>query len=417
MESPIEELPIRRDLATDLIKHLDRPEITLLIGPRQSGKTTLLKAMKSHLDQLNEKSLFFNLDIERDRAHFTGQEDFVRYLRAQTGREKHYIFIDEIQRLENAGLFLKGLYDRELGHKLIVTGSGSLELKEKIAESLVGRKRSFYLLTVSIKEYAHYKTNYKFEDILSEILATDEYLRAEILQEYLMYGGYPAVLTEQTERERLRTLDEIYSGYIEKDIVGLLNLEKSSSFVSLLRLMANRTGQIINYSDLSSKTSLSQQTVRKYLWYAEKTFVLESLPAYFTNKDKEIVKSPMYYFLDMGLRNLLRGPFRDELDVGFRFENLVFRLLESKYRHTVTTIHYWRSKGGAEVDFVLNLGVDVLPVEVKKSVLKNPKVTRSYRAFLERYKPKEGWIVHSGHYFEKQIGATLVKFKPWYEML
>lgn len=404
-------------MAGDLLDHLNRPEISLLIGPRQSGKTTLLKALNDHLLLHGQKSIFLNLDIERDRIHFKGQEVFVRYLSAQTGGEKHYIFIDEIQRLENAGLFLKGLYDRGLPHKLIVTGSGSLELKEKIAESLVGRKRSFYLLTVSMSEFANYKTAYQFEERLPQVLSTDEFLRSEILEEYLTFGGYPAVLTEATERNKLRTLEEIYRGYIERDIVGLLGLEKSAAFVSLMRLMANRSGQSINYSDLSSLTLLSNQTVRKYIWYTEKTFVVESVPTYFTNKEKEIVKSPMYYFLDLGLRNFLRGPFQDESDMGFRFQNLVFRLLESRYRHTMTNIHYWRSKGGSEVDFVLHFGTDVLPVEVKAKSFQKPKVTRSYRSFLERYKPKEGWIVHTGAYLEERIDDTIVKFKPWYELM
>ncbi|MEL6393158.1 MAG: AAA family ATPase, partial [Bacteroidota bacterium] len=259
MESPFLTLPIRRDLAQDLLDHLSRPEITLLIGPRQSGKTTLLKALSEYLNISGHKSIFLNLDIERDRTHFNGQEGFVRYLAAQTGGEKHFVFIDEIQRLENAGLFLKGLYDRELPHKLIVTGSGSLELKEKIAESLVGRKRSFYLLTTSMSEFAHYRTGYRFGDRLPQVLATDEILRSEILEEYLTFGGYPAVLTEATEKNKLRTLEEIYSGYIEKDIVGLLNLEKSSAFIALMRLLANRSGQSINYSDLSTMTFLSNQ--------------------------------------------------------------------------------------------------------------------------------------------------------------
>ena len=244
-------LPIKRGLREDLLNHLKKPEITLLIGPRQAGKTTLLKDIATNLQEEQANTLFYNLDIERDRQFFDGQETFVNQLNAVTGGKKHYVFIDEIQRLEDAGLFLKGLFDRGLPHKLIVTGSGSLELKEKVAESLVGRKRNFYLHTVSPGEYANYRTDYKHEDRLGAVLDSDTVLMENILDGYLRFGGYPAVVTEAREHDKLATLEEIYQGYIERDIKALLQLEKTTAFVTLLRLMANRSGYTTNFSDLA----------------------------------------------------------------------------------------------------------------------------------------------------------------------
>lgn len=410
-------LEIKRTLKESLQNHMSRKEITLLIGPRQAGKTSLLKEIANDLREKGEPILFYNLDIERDRTHFTGQENFIDLLKAITGGQKHFVFIDEIQRLENAGLFLKGLYDRDLPHKLIVTGSGSLELKEKIAESLVGRKRSFYLYTVSPAEYAAYYTDYQFQDRIGDVLHYDKLLAGKILRDYLKFGGYPAVITEETETEKLRTLAEIYEGYIERDIKALLALEKSSAFVMLLRLMANRSGYPVNYSDLSKQVQLNFETVKKYLWYSEKTFITATSSPFFTNKDKEIVKAPVYYFLDVGLRNFLRGIYEDPSDRGMRFQTMVYRLLEEKFRHTSASTHFWQTKSKAEVDFVVNRGADLLPVEVKATAMERPKVSRSYRSFLERYTPKEGWIVNSSLRDEIQIDKTLVRFIPWYDLI
>lgn len=410
-------LEIQRTLRPDLDAHLLKKEITLLIGPRQAGKTTLLKDIAVRLQDEGKKTLFYNLDIEKDRVFFEGQETFVQQLEAITGGEKHFVFIDEIQRLENAGLFLKGLYDRELPHKLIVTGSGSLELKEKIAESIVGRKRNFYLHTVSPREFSAYCTDYAHAKRLSAVLESDSILRERILDEYMRFGGYPAVVMEGREQDKLRTLEEIYQGYIERDIRALLQLEKTTAFVTLLRLMANRSGYTTNFSDLAKLTNLNIATLKNYLWYAEKTFIIQSISPFFTNKEKEIVKSPAYYFLDLGLRNFLRGIFDDPADLGFRFQTLVFRLLEERFRYTVSTIHFWQTKAKAEVDFVINQGHSLLPVEVKAAALKEPTVTRSYRSFLQKYEPPEGWIINRSLRTEITIGKTKVRFLPWYDFV
>ena len=132
---------IERTIYNDLEKHLDKKEISLITGPRQSGKTTLMDLLRKELIKRGESTLYLNLDIEWDRVHFESQTALVKKLELEFGNKKGYVFIDEIQRKEDAGLFFKGIYDLKLQHKFIVSGSGSLELKEKIHESLAGRKR------------------------------------------------------------------------------------------------------------------------------------------------------------------------------------------------------------------------------------------------------------------------------------
>jgi hypothetical protein len=410
-------LAIRRFLTSEIMDHLVEPEITLLIGPRQAGKTTLLRHVADRLNEEGKKTCFYNVDIEKDRLLFAGQESFMNHLDQVTGGEKHYVFIDEVQRLPNAGLFLKGLYDRQLPHKLIVTGSGSLELKEKIAESLVGRKEIFFLPTVSPAEFVRYRTDYAYDKGVKEVLHTDRALMERILGEYLKYGGYPRVITAKTEQRKLRILEEIYQGYMERDIKSLLQLEKTSAFVTLMQLLANRAGHTINYSGLANQTGLSTPTIKNYLWYAEKTFILDVVRPYFSNKEKEITKAPTYYYWDSGLRNFLLGRYDDINDRGMQFQSFVFRLLEDRFRHGIARINFWQTKSQAEVDFVVNRGYDLLPVEVKVMDMKQPKITRSYRSFLTKYEPEEGWVVNRSYRGEMRIGKTLVRFLPWYDLL
>ncbi|MCO6487604.1 MAG: ATP-binding protein [Phaeodactylibacter sp.] len=413
-------MEIQRKLLPELREHLKKKEITLLIGPRQAGKTTLLKALIKQLQQEGHLCLFFNLDIDTDAQHFTTQHRFVQRIKALTDEKPAYVFIDEVQRIENAGLFLKGIYDRELPHKFIATGSGSLELKEKIAESLVGRKRNFYLYTVSVEEFAEYRTEGLHEGRIAQVLATDPILEGQLLQEYLTYGGYPRVITASPSREKNAMLAEIFQGYIERDIRLLLELEKSRSFVTLLQLLASRIGQLTNYNDLAKHAEISVPTVKNYLWYSEKTFITAAITPFFRNKEKEIVKSPQYYFLDPGLRNFLLGiqqPEKQPEDFGFLFQQLVFRLLEEHYRNSVASIHYWRTQNQAEVDFVVNTGLSLIPVEAKVAQLKQPKISRSLHSFIEQYQPREAWVVNRSLQEKAQVGSTTVWFRPWYELL
>ncbi|MEN0004226.1 MAG: ATP-binding protein [Bacteroidota bacterium] len=409
-------MKIKRHLLPVLENHLHEPEMTLLIGPRQAGKTTLLKFLKTKLEGQGATCLFFNLDIEKDAALFAGQEVFVRYLKALAGSKRAFIFIDEIQRLTNAGLFLKGIYDRDLPYKFIITGSGSLELKEHISESLVGRKRNFFLPTVSMWEWLGYAMEGQPQEQLSTILSIDQALEEQLLQEYLTFGGYPRVLTQDRIVDKNATLQEIYQGYIERDLRDLLQLEKVNAFVVLLQLIANRTGQLINYQDLSKMTGLSTPTIKNYLWYAEKTFIIAAVTPFFRNREKEIIKSPQYYFWDLGLRNFLRGTYEDIADQGMRFQNLVFLLLQDRFKDSIAKIQFWRTQAQAEVDFVVSSGVQLLPIEVKSGKLKKTTLGRSMHSFIKKYQPKQAWIINRQLAKTVSVGDTLVHFIPWYHL-
>jgi len=411
---------IKRNLLDDLKKHLSQKEMSLVIGPRQAGKTTLMMLLKEYLEKKGERTLFLNLDFEQDKPFFESQSALLNRIKLEFGNKKGYVFIDEIQRKENAGLFLKGIYDLNIPHKLIISGSGSVELKEKVHESLVGRKRLFELNTVSFEEFVNFGTGYRYEDRLSEFFSIETIKTRGFLVEYLNLGGYPRVMLADTLHEKIKVIDEIYRSYIEKDIAYLLRVEKTDAFRNLIKMLAGQAAGIINISELSSTLGISIQTVKNYLMYAEKTFIINKVSPYFSNVRKEISKAPMVYFTDLGLRNYSLGLFgRISLlsEMGFLFQNLVFHLLQQKWRFEGGSIHFWRTKDRAEVDFVINIGKAVLPVEVKCRELKEETVSRPLRNFIALYNPKEAWIVNLGFKREIKIEKTIVKFIPFYELV
>lgn len=411
---------IERKLFPDLVSHLYQKEISIIIGPRQSGKTTLMDLLREHLDKKDKRTLYLNLDIEWDRPHLESQSALLRKIELELGKERGYVFIDEIQQKENAALFLKGLFDLKLPYKFIVSGSGSLELKEKIHESLVGRKRLFELTTIAFDEFVNHKTGYKYKGNLEGFFAIEKDKTHQLLMEYMNFGGYPRVVLASEQTEKIRIIDEIYRGILEKDIAYLLKVDKTEAFSALIKVLSGQIGNLINYSELSSTLNISYQTVKKYLWYCQKTFLLDIISPYARNVRKEITKSPVPYFWDLGLRNYALGIFGhpgSPSECGFIFKNLVFLLLKEKIRLEATKLNFWRTKDKAEVDFILERGRNVVPIEVKYKSLKKQEISRSLRSFIEKYSPEKAYIVNIDHSNILKINKTTLSFLPYYELL
>ena len=411
---------IKRKLFSELIDHLSQKEMSLIIGPRQAGKTTLMEMLKAHLDNSSQRTLFLNLDIEWDRPHFETQAALLKKIELELGRQRGYVFIDEIQRKADAGLFLKGLFDLKLPYKFIISGSGSLELKQKIDESLVGRKRLFELSTITFEEFLNHRTDYRYENNLADYLEIEPDRARQLLSEYMTFGGYPRVIMAPEELEKRRIIDEIYRSVLEKDIAYLLKLDKPDAFSALIKLLASQIGQLMNYSELASTLNVSFPTVKKYLWYAQKIFLVDLIAPYARNVRKEISKSPVPYFWDLGLRNYSLGLFRHHestFEGGFVFENLVFLLLRQKLRFNAAKLNYWRTKDKAEVDFVIEAGQRLIPVEVKYKQLKQEKLPPSLRSFIEKYNPENAYVINLNLNKTLNVHKTTLFFLPFHELL
>lgn len=410
---------IERNLLQELKDHFGQKEISLIIGPRQAGKTTLMLLLKKFLEKSGQKTLLLNLDVEADNRFFESQELLVKKIRLELGNSGGCVFIDEIQRKRHAGLFLKGLYDMRLPYKFIVSGSGSLDLKEKIQESLAGRKRLFELGTLSFDEFVNYKTGEKYRENLQDFFEVEKEKTGHLLKEYLEFGGYPRVVLADSLEEKRRIIDEIYRSYIEKDISYLVKVEKLEDYGMLIRLLAGQAGQLVNYSELANTIGLSVPTLKNYLHYGEATFILRRLSPYFTNTRKELTKSPVAYFYDTGLRNYSLGRF-GHLDqpgeLGYVFENFVCNLLKEKLQFTGCSLHYWRTKDRAEVDFIIRCGNRVVPFEIKYKQSRKLQIERSLRNFIARYKPPKAFVITPGFTDTVRLEETEVFFMPFWRL-
>jgi uncharacterized protein len=408
---------IRRNILDSLINHLNEPEITLITGPRQVGKTTLMHLMAGKLAADGLPSIFLHLDNEADNKVMASQAGLIARIQSESAGQKVFVFIDEIQLKKNAGLFMKGLYDMNLPVKFILSGSGSMELRASIHESMAGRKRVFEVMPVSFFEFADFRTGYAHTDHLGSYLMNDYPGGLTLLNEYLNFGGYPRVITATTIHEKMDVINEIYQSYMTRDIQLLLKGHGPEIYGRMISLLAAQTGGMINLSNLSGETRAALPTIQKYLWYAERTWFLKMIPPLHGNKVKEITKSPVVYFVDHGMRNFairMFGNIHNHRDHGFVFQNLICTMLINTLQRHIYDLHFWRTINKAEVDFVIDRYENPLPVEVKYASLNKPEITRSLRSFIDHYSPTDAWVINLSYSGKLELGSSTVHFIPFF---
>ncbi|MDI6786398.1 MAG: DUF4143 domain-containing protein, partial [bacterium] len=206
---------------------------------------------------------------------------------------------------------------------------------------------------------------------------------------------------------------EIYRSYIRKDIKDFAEIENVPAFNNLIELLSHQIGNLVNISDLTNSLSISRPTVENNLFLLQNTFIVLELPPFYTNRRQEIVKSSKVFFYDIGLRNsIMRNfePLLQRTDKGMLFENSVFSEL-CKQLSFLETLHFWRSKSKAEVDFIIR-GKDIIPIEVKYSNFNSPKIPSGLRSFINTYNPKAAFVITFDYFGEKLLQGTHVFFIP-----
>jgi len=409
---------IKRDITRELVNWLDEPEILILSGARQVGKTSILYQLIDWLIQSAHVGpndiYYFNLDLGGISEFLEDHGSFLRFLDAEKGRNI-FVFIDEVQRLPDPGIFIKALQDLRLPIKYILTGSSSLDIHTRTHEPLTGRKQVFHIEALSFSEYV------KIVPALSSLPALEPqnysiYIGAlnDALNNYGLYGGYPAtVLTDDPEKKILR-LNEIFSSYLEKDIAGFLKVENIPAFRKLTTLLSAQQGGLVNIQELASTIGIHRETITRYMYYLEETFVIKRLTPFFSNPRTELSKMPKIYFTDSGLRNLAMGSFSylcTRSDTGKIIEGIVAsHVLKNRlFSHRV---NYWRTKSGAEVDFIISGVKPVQSIEVKSGILKHVTISRGYRSFLSKYSPEKSILLNSTIWSEKEINGYTVEAIP-----
>lgn len=401
-----------RSLFPHIQAHLADEEITILIGPRQVGKTTLITSLKDGLIARGVSPsdvYYFNLDVVTDKVLFQKQPDLIQFIKNRvSGRNKLYLFIDEVQRIENTGLFFKGIYDLHLPVKLILTGSSSLEIRSKTTEHLTGRKRLFTLYPLNFSEYIHANDT----DLVPYIDKYYPFAKAEILthfENFIIFGGYPKVALETILEKKILLLEEIFSSYIEKDVVGFLRIRDSFAFSQLVKIIASQIGNLFNTESVSRELGMKSQTIRHYLDILEETFIIQRVNPFFNSPTTEIRKMPKLYFFDIGMRNFAKDnrdfsvdAFKQRVDSGALLENFV---LSELVKLEMRDIHFWRTKDDAEVDFVIQKKSEVIPIEVKLD-RRSITISRGFHSFINKYKPKIAIIIAMKKQDVIQMGKT-----------
>jgi len=384
--------PLKRKLFQALADHLYEKEFTIVSGPRQSGKTTLLDQLGDHLKQREEEVYQLTLEdhaiLSRLNQHPENLFDFV----VRKAGKRVFVLVDEIQYLDDPSNFLKLIYDKYHPRvKIIATGSSAFYIDHKFKDSLAGRKQLFELYTLDFDEFLFFRTGTGvMQEELSRIRNHDQYLsskRKELesyFHEYLTFGGYPAVVVAGTVEKKTALLKEIVGSFLKRDIAES-NIHDQDKFYKVLMLLSQQTGSLVNANELARTIGISTTAIENYLYVLQKCFHIQLLRPFYNNLRKELTKMPKVFFHDLGFRNTLLNqylPIDQRLDKGMLTENYAYIRLRTL--HGNDDLRFWRTTDGSEVDFVITSGQGKgEAVEIKyEETGYNPS---KYRKFCENY--------------------------------
>jgi predicted AAA+ superfamily ATPase len=329
-------MKIKRLILKQLLENLIPGKVLVLYGPRQVGKTTLVQELVGSLEM---KSKYINADELVYREALASQ-DSLRL--GEIAGDADLLVIDEAQRVPEIGLNLKILVDTFPALRILATGSASFDLANKISEPLTGRKLTFNLFPVSYNEL---RETYGILETRNQ------------LQRWMVWGGYPAIVTENDVLMRERLLHELVGSYLYKDILELEDIRRSNKLVNLLRLLAFQIGREVSTTELAANLALNHQTVQRYLDLLEKVFVIFRVDGFSRNLRKEISKNGRYYFYDNGIRNALIQnfnplPMRD--DSGQLWENYLWveRMKANQLAKRSLNAFFWRTYDQKEIDCI-----------------------------------------------------------------
>ncbi len=325
-------------LISDQIKNkiLQSPKVVVVYGARQVGKTTLVNHLVSELPLRT-----LRIDAEDSRYTEVLSSKNVERLKSLLAGYQ-LVVIDEAQQIPEIGTTLKLIHDHIADVRVIATGSSSFDLSNKIMEPLTGRHWSYTLYPISYGELA--KENNTFE-------------LDQRLDEALIYGAYPEILTTPSLEEKKEYLNRLCSSYLFKDVLQIAQVRNSLKLQQLLKLLAYQIGSQVSLNELGTRLDMNRETVTRYIDLLEKSFVIFRLSGLSRNLRNEVTKMDKIYFYDLGIRNSIIDmlkPLNDRNDVGQLWENFLIseRIKRNAYSGSRASTYFWRLSTGAEIDFV-----------------------------------------------------------------
>ena len=339
--------------------------IIIIYGPRQVGKTTLARLI---IEKFEGKILQINAD-DVDYADVLSSRSLNKMRQLIDGYD--LLFIDEAQQIPDIGINLKILYDSLPHLKIIVTGSSSFDLANKIQEPLTGRSWIFQLMPISVSELNLQYNRFELNNML---------------EDSLVFGNYPALLNIENRELKVNYLQEIVRSYLFKDVLTIGSIKYPPKLRDLVRLLAFQIGSTVSLNELANTLQIARDTVQNYIDLLEKTFVIFRLSGYSRNLRKEIVRQDKIFFYDLGIRNAVIenfAPLSNRNDGGALWENflIVERMKSQTYRRQGANRYYWRTYTGAELDYVEEREGLVKGFEFKF----NQKIARPPQSWTENY--------------------------------
>ncbi|MEO8852446.1 MAG: ATP-binding protein [Ginsengibacter sp.] len=379
---------IKRALGSQIIATSKKMPVIVVTGPRQSGKSTLIK-------ELFPKHAYFNLeDIELRQFALSDPKAFL-----QNNSEK--IIIDEVQYAPDLLSYIQVITDREkIAGQFIISGSQNLLLMESITQSLAGRVAIFNLLPFSLEEIKN--TNFALTNY----------------EDYILKGFYPRIY--DLDLNPTTWLQDYLTTYVERDVRQLLNVGDLNTFRHFLEICSGRIGQLINLSDIGNIVGVSYQTVNRWLSVLETSFIVYTLRPFHKNFNKRIVKTPKLYFYDTGLACALLN-LRNTNDLnrhfakGALFENFIINeiLKNQLNRHSSPKNYFWNAAGSYEIDLLLDQGGRLLPVEIKSGRTINNNFFDGFKYFqpLSGASSTDSYLVYGGDEVQKRSIAKVLSWK------
>jgi hypothetical protein len=379
-------MKIKRFLFEQLKDNLIPGKVLVLYGPRQVGKTTLAR---DFIESVSFRNKFVNADEMIYREALSSQN---RQRIGEVLGDAELLVIDEAQRVPEIGLNLKILIDSFPNAMVIATGSASFDLANKISEPLTGRKLTFNLYPVSYPE---------IKQAIGALEARSQ------LERWLVWGGYPAIVTTDNLIFRERLLGELVGSFLYRDILDLEGVRRSDKIVDLLRLLAFQIGQEVSISELAANLALNHQTVERYIDLLEKVFVIFRVRGFSRNLRKEVSKNSRFYFFDNGVRNSLIQNFNNlslRNDVGQLWENylVVERRKANQAAGRIVNSYFWRTYDKKEIDSIEEHGGKLYGYEFK---WQNSELRHSTQnEFLNSYPGSELAVINQEN-FEDFLSA------------
>ncbi len=357
-----------------LVRELETPEIIVITGPRQVGKTTTLHFLLEQIPTSNK--YYFDLENIIDRELFETKNydtlisEFEK--RGLSTKNRLILALDEIQLLPNLPSIVKYLYDH-YRIKFLLTGSSSFYIKHRFSESMAGRKLLFELLPLRFSEFLDFKgITYTLQEslpIAEEFSPNTFELLHTQYEEYIQYGGLPKVVLTPDISRKKQLLEEIFSSYINLDVTSLSDFKSTTDLRKIIKLLASRIGNRLNVSELANIIGISRTTVDNYIQFLQHSYLIRTIPAFSNSGDVQnrLLKKP--YFIDTGIANV-----NADLSSGSKFENTICHQL-SFYGN----LSYFTNRDG-EIDFIVRSVNSTAALEVKETPTKFDNDTLKRRA-------------------------------------